>query len=177
MTDKIILRDDPEAATPYTLTGWKSRNGFVYTDEMVARYAGCTHVLCSECGTPTEKLYTKCQGCRDIAASERFEAMPEAEWDGVAMVFSKTLDRYYSSPEEADDDLEDGQTLADLQLVICKPNYVRRLEGDYCSDDLPEDAEDVPPEVSAAMEAFNEAVRGIVLSWSPGKTRLKVTEP
>jgi hypothetical protein len=34
----------------------------------------------------------------------------------------------------------------------------------------------VPDEVAEAMEAFNEAVAGIVLSWSPGKTALALPD-
>jgi hypothetical protein len=60
-----------------------------------------------------------------------------------------------------------------MRLVICTPNYVRPLEPDYCSDDLAEDC-DVPNKVEEAMDAFNAAVAGIVLSWSPGKTALEL---
>ena len=67
------------------------------------------------------------------------------------------------------------QTLADLRLVICEPNYVRQLEPDYCCDELPDDG-DVPDEVAEAMEAFNTAVAGIVLSWSPGKKALALPD-
>ena len=34
----------------------------------------------------------------------------------------------------------------------------------------------MPDEVAEAMEAFNEAVAGIVLSWSPGKTALALPD-
>lgn len=67
--------------------------------------------------------------------------------------------------------MDESQSLADLRLVICEPNYVRRLEPDYCCDELAEDG-DVPDEVFEAMKEFNEAVACIVLSWSPGKTAL-----
>lgn len=171
MTEKIVMLDDPEAAVPHTMQGWKSRNGFFFVDESTARYAGCTHVPCRECGAPAPKGRTMCDGCRDLAELARYEAMPGVEWDGEAMLYSQTHDDYYASQDDAEDTLEDGQTLADLRLVICEPNYVRQLEPDYCCDELPEDG-DVPDEVVKAMEVFNRAVSGIVLSWSPGKTRL-----
>ena len=86
--------------------------------------------------------------------------MPRAEWDGKAILYSEARDQYYSTPDDAAEDLEDDQTLADLRLVICEPNYVRQIEPDYCCDDLPEDG-DVPDEVAEAMEAFNEAAEGL----------------
>jgi hypothetical protein len=105
---------------------------------------------------------------------ERFDSFPRAEWDGKAWLYSEAQDKYYPNPAEAEDALEEGETLADLRLVICNPNYVRQIDTEYFCDDLPEDSDDVPPEVEAAMEAFNEAVAGIVLSWSPGKVALDV---
>ncbi len=172
-----VMRDSAEAAQYRTeIKGWVSRSGIFYGDnphsEDIARYDGCTHVACRTCGCATEKMWTKCNGCRDVADAARFDAMPSAPWDGKSMVFSQALERYYADPIEALDDLEDGQTMGDLQLVICSPNYVRQLEADYFADDLPEENDDLPARLEAAMDAFNQAVAGIVLSWSPGKTRL-----
>jgi len=176
MTEQV-MRDSAEAAQYRTdIKGWVSRRGIFYGDnpgsEHAARYDGCTHTACRTCGGPVEKMWTKCQGCRDVSDGARWEAMPAAPWDGQATVYSQTLERYYSEPGDAYDDLDDGQTMGDLQLVICRPNYVPQLEGDYCSNEVSDDDEGLPAEVEAAMAAFNQAVAGIVLSWSPGKTRL-----
>lgn len=180
MENKIVMSDSPDAAQYRTdLKGWVSRDGFYFGDgtqgERAARYAGCTHVPCSQCGAQTPRGYTMCRACRDVASIAKYEAMPRAEWDGKAMIYSEARDRYYNSPDDAADDLEDGETLADLRLVICTPNYVCHIEPDYCCADLPEDG-DVPAEVEEAMAAFNEAVAGIVLSWSPGKVALALPE-
>ena len=180
MSNEIVMRDSQEAATYRTdIKGWVARNGLYFGDgpqsEQTARYAGCTHVLCLKCAAPTPKGYTMCRGCRDLAYIGKYEAMPRAEWDGKAMVYSEARDQYYNSPDDAADDLEGNETLADLRLVLCTPNYVRQIESDYCCDDLPEDG-DVPDEVAEAMEEFNRAVAGIVLSWSPGKFALALPE-
>ena len=180
MENKIVMRDSPEAAQYRTdIKGWVSRDGFYFGDgpqgERTARYSGCTHVPCDRCGAPTPRGYTQCRDCRELTYIAKYEAMPRAEWDGKAMLYSEARDQYYSTPDDAAEDLEDDQTLADLRLVICEPNYVRQIEPDYCCDDLPEDG-DVPDEVAEAMEAFNAAVAGIVLSWSPGKTALAVPD-
>lgn len=175
MANKIIMRDSPEAAKPITLTGWVSSRGLFYREEATARYDGCTHVPCRDCGAPAEKTWLICQGCRDVADRKKFDALPRAKWDGVAMVYSNARDVYFSSPSDAEDSLEEGQTLDDLMLVICTPNHVRPLEGDYCSDELPDEGDDdVPAVVIDAMEAFNKAVAGVVLSWSPGKVALQL---
>src|SRR5574337_125514 len=175
MSDQIVMRDSDEAAQPVTIQAWKGRDGHIYFDESTARYAGSTHCLCNTCGAPTPKTYLKCDACREKADLAKYEAMPRAEWDGEAMLYSEARDQYYSTPDDAADELEEDQTLADLRLVICEPNYVRQLEPDYCCDELPEDG-DVPDEVVEAMEVFNRAVSGIVLSWSPGKTALALPD-
>src|SRR5574337_1185207 len=135
MSEQIVMRDSPDAAQYRTdLKGWVSRDGFYFGDgptgERTARYAGCTHVPCDRCGTPTPKGYTQCRGCRDLTYIAKYEAMPRAEWDGEAMLYSEARDQYYSTPDE----------------------------------------------VAEAMEAFNRAVSGIVLSWSPGKTALALPD-
>ena len=176
MNDKIIMAESPEAAEYRTgLSGWVSR-GQYFGDgpqaEAAARYHGCTHYVCKYCSAPAPKPYTSCHECRDKKDLERFEVLPRADWDGKAMLYSEANDRYYATPDDAEDALEEGESLADLRLVICTPNYVRQIDPEYFCDDMPEDETEVPPEVEAAMEAFNEAVAGIVLSWSPGKVAL-----
>ena len=175
----VIFAESPEAAEYRTgLKGWVSRHGQYFGDsahsETAARYHGCTHCVCKYCSAAAEKPYTACETCRDRKEVERFEALPRADWDGKAWLYSMARDKYYPTPGDAEDELEEGETLVDLRLVICSPNYVRQIDTEYFCDELPEDADDVPPEVEVAMETFNAAVAGIVLSWSPGKYALKV---
>ena len=181
MSNEIVMIDSPEAAQYRTdIKGWVSRHGHYFGDgpnsEKTARYAGCTHTECSRCGAPTRKGYATCSACRESTCIAQYESMPRAEWDGKAMIYSDARDRYYNSPDDAADDLEDGETMADLRLMICEPNYVRQIDQDFCYDELPEDG-DIPDEVAAAIDEFNRAVSGIVLSWSPGKFALAVPEP
>ena len=111
-----------------------------------------------------------------MSETDRYQAMPRAEWDGKAMLYSEATDRYYYDPEYAEADLDDGQTLADLRLVICRPNYVRRLDPDDYADELADDDGDLPNVLLEAIDAFNVAVAGTVLSWSPGNTALLLPE-
>lgn len=181
MNEKIIMSDSPEAAQfRIDIKGWVSRDGRFFGDgpsaEADARYHSCTHRPCRECGAPTIKRYIKCDACRELADLARYQAMPRTEWDGKVMLYSETTDRFYSDLGEAEDHLDEMEercTLADLRLVICEPNYVRKLDPSDYADDLPEEG-DLPDEVHNAIEQFNTAVDGIVLSWSPGKTAFLV---
>lgn len=170
----IILPSDDRAATYRTdITGWVSRDGkYCGDDERLARLVGATHRACADCGVSTLKTYMICPACRDKRAEQRYLALPQAEWDGEAMLYSEAHEEYFTDMECATEHAEcHDVSLADLRLVICEPNRVRPLDMEYCSDDLPMDADDGPEEVKAAIDAFNEAVKDVVLSWSPGKTR------
>lgn len=169
----IVHYDSPEAAQQVTVTGWKSRDGFFYgNDERTARWAGCTHVNCRDCGAVIEKRSLICDACDDKAKLARFLAMPRGPWKGQEMLYSQTRDQYYNSPDDAKDDLNQGQSLDDLRLILCTPNMPRLLDFDDFSDDLPDggDHHDLPRELIAAVEAYNEAASACApLSWSPGE--------
>ena len=173
--DKIVMRSSAEAAKPHTQSGWLSRHGRFYLDERTARYDGCTHVDCRECGKPAAKSYTMCRDCIEKANLAKYLAAPRQKYDG-GMVFSDAHDRYFQDMDEARDFAQDeGVPLEDLRLMICEPNYVRTLESDYCADELPPDDEgEVPATVEAAMQTFNEAVKGIILSWQPTKFAVEI---
>lgn len=170
MDQEIVMIDSDEAAQPHTMSGWKSRTGFFFAEEQDARYSGCTHIHCDVCGAPTPKGWLKCSSCRSIADEERYTAKPAARYD-CGMVYSHTKDEYYNDLDEAEDSLDEHETLADLRLVICEAVHARPIDADYFADELPEGG-DVPDAVCAAADKFNEAVSGIILSWIPGKYRV-----
>lgn len=169
----IVHFDSPEAAQLVTTSGWRSRDGYFYgDDERTARWAGCTHVNCRDCGAVTEKGHLICDACNEKASLERFIAMPRGPWKGREMLYSQSLDKYYNDPDEAIFDLEQGQKVDDLRLILCTPNMPRLLDVDDFSDELPEDGDyhDLPRELIDAIEAFNTVARACQpLSWSPGE--------
>lgn len=175
-TEKVILPSDPEAATLRTVAGWVSRDGIFFGEnEDLARWHGATHVLCSECGSATAKGFTICESCRDAKEAERFNAMPRAEWDGKALLYSIALDEYFSDPDDVYDDenLEDN---ADPMLVICERVEPRSLDTDFFCGYLDEDQE-LPDEILIAMDAFNKVVKGNWdYSWEPGEIALLQTK-
>lgn len=179
----IILNTDPAAASFKTgLQGWVSRNGHFFGDgpeaEKLARLDGCTHSLCEKCGAVTEKYYTACDACRDKRAAERHAAREKKPWDGKAMIYSHTHDKFFSEPLEAQDYCMDNDLApVDMQLVLCDPVYPGTVDPlEYYADDLPEDADEsfLPMELRAAFDALNMAVERcrVPLSWEPGKFAL-----
>lgn len=177
-SEATVMYDAPEAATYRTdIKGWVSRGGRYFGDgehgEHLARHDGCTHLPCSSCGEPM-RASGYCLRCWNERRAERYQAMPRARWDGAAMLYSDAHDEYYTDLDHAEEylaNLDDGLMLADLRLVICVPEYVRQLDPGDFADDMPDDT-DLPDEVYAAIEAFNEAVAGIQISWRPGKYAL-----
>jgi hypothetical protein len=153
------------------MDGWLSRDGYFYADESIARSSGATHTPCVDCGVPAKRPWVRCPDCIEKHDAARFAARPRKPWDGTAMLYSDSLDRYFSDPMDAQCEAID-EDIDDPRLIICEPVYARPIELDYFQDELPEDSEDLPPEIEAAMDAFNAAVAGIILAWLPGKFAL-----
>jgi hypothetical protein len=110
----------------------------------------------------------RCPDCRKKKEVERFRSLPEEEHEGV--VYSEALDRFYATPDAAADDLLSFEELADLRLLVCRPEYVTRLDvGDFW-----EHEESPPGELQKAIDDFNEAVKDIVAGYSPQDVRLAV---
>jgi hypothetical protein len=182
-TEKKIIRfDSPEAAQKKTVDVWVSSTGRMFVNEDAARYDGCTHCIC-ECSELAEKGYSMCPSCRTRKAKERYNAKPFKEWDGTTPLVSDRFDKYFFSDadiidfvEEMEEDNEgfDPETgYADLDLIICEPNYLRQL--DFDGDEFPEDQteEDMcSKEVLAKLKELNEIIKAHPpISWSAGKYR------
>lgn len=117
---------------------------------------------CPTCGATNLPYNMLCDACQ-------YATRPRQAWDGHAMLYSYTADRYYASLDAADDWLEDGQTLADLRLVICEPNMARELSSDYWEGELEMD-DRLPPALEDAIDAVNAVIAALPpLSWSPGR--------
>ena len=168
--DKAIMFDSDEAAQYRTnMSGWVSRNGRYWgNDERAARYDGCTHRPCENCGEPTEKGWLMCAKCRNLRDEARYKAMPKEEWNEKGMLCSG--DKYFSSWDEVDEYCEEeGVGKGNLRLVICEPNYLPLLPSDYGCDELVEDGE-LPDSVEQAIEDFNKVIKAEgPVSWEPGK--------
>ena len=173
--EKIILPSSDEAAKRVEgLSGWVDRHGMFWGDsssaEATARYSGSTHSECRECGAMTSKSRLMCPACADKKSHARYLAMPRKEWDGKTPLVLHDDDRYFFDWDDVVDYAEGADCKPEeLPLVICKPVYLRPLEGDYWEDALPEDGE-LPFEVAAAVDALNKVIseQGPV-SWVAGE--------
>jgi hypothetical protein len=173
MDDKMVLNTSDEAAHYETnISGWVSRFGHYFgKDERLARYDGCTHVVC-ECGKPAERGWIKCADCRSKADDERFRSFPKQEWDEKIPITLFQGDDYFFDREQLEEWCEEHETTPqELQLVICKPNCAGYIDTDFYGDDLPNDQslDDVAPELAEMIAKVNEYIRENqpVLSWGP----------
>jgi hypothetical protein len=177
---KVIMFNSQEAAQYRTdISGWVSKGGRYFgNDERTARYDGCTHRPCEDCGKPVIKDHLICPGCTSARDKKRYDALLKQVWDGTGMVYSETVDRYFSSMDEVDEYINDeGGDMEGLRLVICVPCYLPPIdEGDYGRDSLVEDGE-LPDEIIGAIEAFNKVVKGMKpVSWYPGNIAVLLAE-
>jgi hypothetical protein len=173
MDNKVVMFNSEEAAQYKTgLSGWVSRHGHYYgNDERAARYDGCTHIQCEDCGEPTDRGRLICIKCGVIRDIKRYEAMPKEKWNGKGMLYSDAADKYFSDWDEVDGYLEDNEiTIESLRLIICEPNYLPLLDSsDYGCDSLADDGE-LPDTVIVALNNFNKVIQSIgAVSWTPGK--------
>ena len=175
---KIILYDSPEAAKPHRLEkdGWATPDGHWYENEDIARYHGCTHKRC-ECGGIMSKGYTKCEKCREKIESEAYLKLEFKEWDGKTPLAIYQSDEYFFDEDQLFDYCEENEiTSSELQLVICRPNYLRQLDYDLWCDDLGEEQE-LPEELASMITQINEYCETHSINWIPSEYRTIVTLP
>jgi len=183
--DKIVLPDDPIAATQQTMTLWVSRDGLAYVDEAMARWRGATHVPCSKCGSPAEKPYTYCSACRDKLRQERFDSLEVVEWDGTSPLMEFESDPFFWDMDEVEEYLynclsEEGTDFdpASFRLVLCEPCPPPQVDLDALFEEsLPEDksAADLPQAIWEAAEALNEAIKKYApYSWRESRKAVRL---
>jgi hypothetical protein len=174
---EFILFESPESAKFVTgISGWVDREGhFFGNDERVARYSGCTHHKCSQCGSVVVKNWLICDACRLEIDIERYASLEKVDWDGNTPVYSYQNDAFFSDFQALHDYIEEnGGNLEEMRLVICRPNHLRQIDEDYFSDDLPEDGE-LPTEIAGALEVLNKVIREHEpVSWSPSSKAIRI---
>jgi len=169
----VIFNSDEAAQYRTNLEGWVSRHGRYWgNDERAARYDGCTHRPCEDCGEPTEKGWLVCNVCREKRDKVRYEALSEKIWNEEGLIYSDAVQKYFSSWDEVKEYCDEEEIeVGALRLLICDEQYLPLLADDYGCDELADDGE-LPDAAIEAIEKFNEAIRNVgAVSWYPGKFR------
>jgi hypothetical protein len=172
--ESIVLPDSDTAARRAWVLGWVSRHGHFYGDnEQGARLDGCTHTICESCKEPYPKGgWTICSSCREKRDQEHHKQRERRPYES-GMVYSDARDEFFEDLDSAIELADDEDIkVEDLRLVLCEPNYVRPLESDYCEYELAQDNK-LPEAIVEAMNAFNAAVKGVIISWSPTEYAVK----
>jgi len=188
--EQIVMIDEPGLVREVTVKMWVTKSGegprgdhpsgvMLYPTEQSARYGACTHRPCLACGAPAHKHYAKCKDCREMQAEQRFLEQPAAEWT-EGPLFSHEHNRYFDDPDDAADYAagfsEDGVTLENMRLELCKQTYPRMLTPDYFDEVPNEDFNGneipFPGKLQAAIDTFNAAVAGVCCGWEPSGIRL-----
>lgn len=98
------------------------------------------------------------------------------KWDYKTPLYSKANGEYYYNEEQL---IEIGvDNLDKLQLVICEPEYFRKLDIDYFSDQLPDDVTESPEKLQKAIIDVLNCIIDILppASWVPGKIAVDLSE-
>lgn len=162
----VVAYGSNEAAHKETVTGWVSRSGHFWgDDEHMARWDGCTHVPCEDCGVLLEKMCsTVCRACEARRDVDKFAKLPREEWNGIEPLFSESCQKYLWDAAQVRSTMEaHGCSFDELMPRLCERVTAHRIDRDDFCDELPED--DQPDELVDAIEAFNKAMDGVTLSW------------
>lgn len=176
---EVVMFDAPEAAKEVTVTGWASRHGLFFgEDERTARYDGCTHRACEQCGTATPKHRLLCRECSSLKSRERWLALPEVEWTPLVCIYQD--DTYFHDEDGFLEWCEDNEVdPATVMLVACEPVFATEIDAeDYFADDIPEDGE-LPDEIAVAVGRLNDVIRNCKtpLCWRAAAKRVAVPAP
>jgi len=182
MEKEIILNTEPNLAEYRTnIEGWVGKNGKFYGKEKeLAIYANSTHKKCDK-GHIYRQAWTKCPDCREAELSSKYLQLKEKEWDKVTPLTIYDSDIYFWDIDEVVDYSEQEEvSLEDLDLVICKPNYLSNIEGYYTWEDvIPEDMEVkdvVDKEIVEKLKELNDLINAHKpVSWTGGRFRTTVT--
>lgn len=163
-----LIRYEVISETVGQFTGRKDR------DEQLSRFSGCTHKTCN-CGNIMEKMWLKCDSCRQLSANIRYNSFELIEWDGTTPLVIFDDDQYFFS----EDDLHEwcylnGMEAKDLPLVVCTPNYLFSVTSEYWINILPEGVE-IPDKLQKLLDEVNKFCKeNGAISWSQGNKRVNV---
>lgn len=170
---QILYSSDGAAKYVKNIEGWVDSNGLFFGNnkesESCARYSGCTHRDCEDCGEPAEKWRTVCERCEVARDTKRYLARDKKEWDGETPLYSEGHEKFLFGQDEVYDFIRDVEYL-NSRLVICDPVKLSHVDEDHWCDELPEDDGELPSDIQEALNVLNELIaEANPVSWTPGK--------
>lgn len=155
-TEKPVVRFE-DAAEQVTVTGWACKicKLFCGNDQMAehsARWCCATDLPCACGGRNTRKGYTCCEECRRKRNDEQWAKRERRPWDGKAMLYSDTHDKWFADDEEflyfCDDEMGEEKDPRDVpmsklaerfRVILGEEFKPREFDmASYLSDYLPE---------------------------------------
>lgn len=151
-----------EAAEIRTVEGWACKTcgrfwGDRQDSEHAARYCCAKQIPCSLCGKLRDRM-SFCRECQDKKDQERWERMPQRDYDGNPVVVYGD-DRYLFDEDEVLDYLADLESPGDAQLEHAKPFIftwrwtVSELLGDDCGPDFEWDTREIDDQIAEWVQA------------------------
>ena len=169
---KIMFSSDQAAKRVYGISGWVDSNDkFWGEEEFGARWAGCTHDVCIDCGAIVRKEHARCNDCANSIYAAKYLKMATREWDGECPLYAEAKDYYFEDKYELANYLEEFPCkLEDLRLMICEPVYFRSIPESFWEEDLQEHCDELPEELAIALGSFNAFIYDLpAFSWQPSK--------
>jgi len=181
MNKEIILDTDSNLVEYKTdIKGWVGKDGRFYGKEKdLAIYANSTHKKCDK-GHIFKKSWISCPDCRELELPEKYLRLKEIEWNKETPLCLFDTDTYFWNIDEIYDYAECEEIdIKNLDLVICEPQHLWRIETDIWEDIIPEDMDLNDYASDEFIEKLKE-LNNIIdnhkpISWIGGKFRTRVT--
>ena len=184
MSEEIIYPESEGSAKKVTMELWKSRNGYLFVEEDLARKDGATHLPCKECNKPIKRERTRypmlCDVCKAKLEEKNYQALEKKEWDGVTPICTYKGEVFFDAPcEVLDYCVENKCDPEDLLLVHCKPDYFFEIDPpEECYYDILHENSKIPEELKEAFENVNKVVHEVnkkygPASWYPGNVAVE----
>lgn len=163
---EIRMYEDPTLVRPGKADGWVTPDGYWHHNEDAARFSACTHRQCRYCGTAVDKGWLACESCRDKQDQEKWDAAEKKPWDGMSIVYSDKLDKYFTDMDDIvchlENDSEDGSNpvvdAKELRLYHCDPVFLSSLDTEHWVGDFPGEEHDTPDGVEELVDAINALI-------------------
>lgn len=108
--------------------------------------------------------------------NEKFSKLEVVEWDGKAYLNIFDTDLFFSDIESLEYHADElGVELKELQVVVCEKASLRTIDESIWEGDV-DDTDQLPSEIMAALEDFNNAIEehGSNILWQAGNKKVNL---